>query len=404
MHRFRERAAGREPATRLDVTAQGRHGARNGLELLLLRGGQIDARDGAQEPLRVGVERLLEQLADGRFFDDLRAVHHDDPLRGLRDHAHVVCDQQDRHPQLRLQLVQELEDLRLDGDVERGRRLVGDQELGVARQRHRDHDALPHAARELVGVLLHPPLGVGDVHELEHVDRLGHRVAAPEPLVEPDGLGNLLADREYRVQRGHRLLEDHRDLFAADLAHLGRGQLEEALAPVVDRALDDAAGGLRDQAHDRERRDALAGAGFADDAERLALVDVEIDPINGADDALVGVKVRLQPLDLEQSFGHGAPWSYHLRVISAKASRVRAMSSASTSLWVTQRIAAGPIAWIFTLRAAHPATSSAVAAADAAGPPGRSTPKITMFVWTLARSTESPGSRPRPSARVRAFT
>ena len=67
------------------------------------------------------MQRLLEQLGDRRFFDHLGAVHHDDPLRGLRDHAHVVGDQQDRHPELCLQLVQELEDLRLDRDVERGR-------------------------------------------------------------------------------------------------------------------------------------------------------------------------------------------------------------------------------------------------------------------------------------------
>ena len=83
--------------------------------------------------------------------------------------------------------------------------------------------ALPHAARELVRVLLHPALGVGDVHQLQHLDRLVHRVAAAQPLVQADGLGDLLAAREDRVERGHRLLEDHRDLFAADLAHLCAG-------------------------------------------------------------------------------------------------------------------------------------------------------------------------------------
>src|SRR6185369_7201447 len=70
----------------------------------------------------------------------------------------------------------------------------------------------------------------------------------------------------------------------------------------------DAAGRRRDQAHDRQRRDALAGARLTDDAERLALVDVQIDTIDGADDALVREEVGFQPLDLEQSFRHGAPW------------------------------------------------------------------------------------------------
>ena len=44
------------------------------------------------------------------------------------------------------------EDLRLRGDVERGRRLVGDQQRGLEHQRHRDHDALALAAGELVRI------------------------------------------------------------------------------------------------------------------------------------------------------------------------------------------------------------------------------------------------------------
>ena len=47
------------------------------------------------------------------------------------------------------------QDLRLDRHVERGRRLVGDQQARRARQRHRDHHALAHAAGELVRVGAH---------------------------------------------------------------------------------------------------------------------------------------------------------------------------------------------------------------------------------------------------------
>ena len=41
-----------------------------------------------------------------------------------------------------LKVAEEGEDLGLDGDVERGRRLVGEQELGLAGERHGDHHAL----------------------------------------------------------------------------------------------------------------------------------------------------------------------------------------------------------------------------------------------------------------------
>ena len=91
-------------------------------------------------------------------------------------------DQHDGHAEARLQLAQQLEDLRLDGDVERGRRLVGDQQLGVAGERHGDHHALAHAAGELVRVVVDAPLGVRDVHELQHLDGLRERRArGPAP-------------------------------------------------------------------------------------------------------------------------------------------------------------------------------------------------------------------------------
>ena len=56
-------------------------------------------------------------------------------------------------PLLGLELDEQVEDRRLDGDVERRRRLVADDELRVARERARDRDALLEPARELPGLL-----------------------------------------------------------------------------------------------------------------------------------------------------------------------------------------------------------------------------------------------------------
>ena len=58
----------------------------------------------------------------------------------------------ERQPELALQVAQQVEDLRLDRDVERGDRLVGDDHLRLQRERARDADALALAARELVRV------------------------------------------------------------------------------------------------------------------------------------------------------------------------------------------------------------------------------------------------------------
>jgi len=53
-----------------------------------------------------------------------------------------------------LQLQHQVEDLRLDGDVKRGDRLVGDDEAGAERERAGDADALALAAAEGVGETL----------------------------------------------------------------------------------------------------------------------------------------------------------------------------------------------------------------------------------------------------------
>ena len=63
-----------------------------------------------------------------------------------------------RDAELARQVLHQLQDLRLDGDVERGGRLVGDDQLGIAREPDRDHHPLAHAARELVRILVEAAL------------------------------------------------------------------------------------------------------------------------------------------------------------------------------------------------------------------------------------------------------
>ena len=95
----------------------------------------------------------------------------------LGDDAHVVRDQEDRRAVVALQPLHQLEDLRLDRHVERRRRLVGDQERRVARERHRDHHALAHPAGELVRVVVDAPLRIRDADLREQLDRSRARLA-----------------------------------------------------------------------------------------------------------------------------------------------------------------------------------------------------------------------------------
>ena len=87
-------------------------------------------------------------------------------------------------------------------------------------------------------------------------------------LVGAHRLDQLLADLVERVQRGQRVLEDHRDLVAADRAQLAprgastRSVPSNRIRPEMLRAL------AARQAERRQRGDGLARARLADDPER----------------------------------------------------------------------------------------------------------------------------------------
>ena len=125
--RHRVRAAALEQAAGGEVQRVG-DDALDDLEPFALL---AEARDRGEQALRVRVMRLGVDGVDVGPLDDLAGVHHDDLVGHLGDHAQVVGDEHDRHLVLLAQRLHELEDLGLDRDVERGGRLVGDEQLRV---------------------------------------------------------------------------------------------------------------------------------------------------------------------------------------------------------------------------------------------------------------------------------
>ncbi len=222
-----------------------------------------------------------------------RQIHHQDVVGELGDDAQVVGDDDDRGAELLLQVADEVEDLRLDGHVEGGRRLVGDEQLGVVDQRHRDHRALPHAAGELVRVVVDAAVGLRDADPVEQFDRAPAGGLLVDVVVDAVGLDDLGADGEVRVHGRQRVLEDHRHLAAAQPAYVVGVGGDQFLAVEPHLSRDPRPRGAV-QAHDAERGDRLAGSRLADDAERLAGPDVEADAVDGLHEAVVGVEVDAQ--------------------------------------------------------------------------------------------------------------
>jgi hypothetical protein len=177
-------------------------------------------------------------------------------------------------PRRVLQVRDQPQDLRLDGDVEGRRRLVGDDDLGVAGKGEGDHGALAHAARKLVRELPGAPLGIGHLHQRQGFDGAVMGFAPRAPAVLAHGFGDLLADAQHRVQRRQRLLEDHGDLFAAPVLDLPLAHRKE-IGSLDENPSRHHVRRFGEQSQQRKRRHRLAAAAFAHDAERLAGPDGE---------------------------------------------------------------------------------------------------------------------------------
>jgi hypothetical protein len=206
----------------------------------------------------------VEEILRGCLLDDLAGVHDRDVVGGLRDDTHVVRDHDHRHRVFLAELLEQVENAGLNRHVERRGRLVGDQQLRVARDCHRNHHALAHPARVAMWVIVETAAGVRDVHLLEQLDGPLSGLLPGKVQVTAERLRDLRPDRQRRIERGHRILEDHRDLQAPDVLHLPALQRRELL-PVEERgAGDHSARGLH-ESHDRECRHRLSAARLADD-------------------------------------------------------------------------------------------------------------------------------------------
>jgi len=186
-------------------------------------------RHRGEKRLRVGMKRTRIDRFDVALLDRVTRVHDDDTVTELRDDAEIVRDEEDRGPMLSTELPQQFQDLRLEGDVERRSRLVGDQEGRLEHERHRDHDSLPHSARELVGVVADALAGIRDADLLEHLHGPALYRSPLAPLRTVCGLDvdELRPDRERGVEARERVLEDHRELAAPQGTHLLLAQADE---------------------------------------------------------------------------------------------------------------------------------------------------------------------------------
>src|SRR5262249_58684379 len=116
-----------------------------------------------------------------------------------------------------------------NGDVERGRRLVGQQQAWLAGDGNSSGHTLAHATTHLMGKGRYALLRSANADLLEQLDNPRPHLPAAQAAVQPQGLSNLHPDRKGRVERRHGILEDHGNLRSTYLAHVFSALLQEIL-------------------------------------------------------------------------------------------------------------------------------------------------------------------------------
>src|SRR5712691_7617211 len=292
-------AARVEAAPRRWVHRRG-HVARQDDPLAFRLDRRVGDRYRGEQRLAVRVEGTFVEVDPVRELDDLPEVHHCDAVADVTHHGQVVRDEQIGQLEAVLQLFEKIDDLGLNRDVKRRDRLVAHDELRLDGECPRDPDALALATRELMRVAVgEVRVETDDTQEL--LDALGLLFPAGE-VVDLERFADDVSNRHAGIQGRVRVLKDH--LHAAThLAHRFAAELRE-----LDAVEQHGAGRGLVELEDRAAGRRLPASGLADKAQRLALLDEEVDPVDGAhrpdltleDDPLRQREVHLQRLYIEE--------------------------------------------------------------------------------------------------------
>ena len=210
--------------------------------------------------------RAVEDIVGLALLHQVAVAHYHNALAHLGHDAQVVADKDKPHAVAVAQLLEQLEDLLLHGNVEGGGGFVGDEQLRVARYGHGNHHPLALAAAEFVGIRPISLFWIGEKHLVKELQRalLGLCAAVAEVLAHH--LVHLLAAADGGVERRHRLLKDHGNLAASNALRVGVAAYRQLYGGAIGLGKRYAAahpGGGGQQPHHRKRADGLARARFA---------------------------------------------------------------------------------------------------------------------------------------------
>jgi hypothetical protein len=179
------------------------------------------------------MSRRSENLLRRSLLHDAAVTHDEDAVGDLADDGEVMRDEEHGETMLAAEAFEQRDDLRLHGDIECGGGFVCNEQARTIDERHRDHDALALATGELMRVVVEAAFGVGQRDLMKHGENTSVEFCARDAWrVRQDSFGDLAADAHDRIERGHRLLKDHRDGPATMCTHVLFVESEEIFGSV----------------------------------------------------------------------------------------------------------------------------------------------------------------------------
>ena len=128
-----------------------------------------------------------------------------------------------------------------------------------------------------------------DANHLHHIGRLLLGLLLRQfGVVVLDDFQDLIANRHYRIQGGHRVLENHRDLASAHMTHFLFGQAQQVDTFIENLTRCDLSRRLRDQPHNSAGQRRLTGARFTYKAQGLAPAQLQVCIVQCTDHTILG--------------------------------------------------------------------------------------------------------------------
>ena len=157
-------AARRERAPLWEIDQHGRMPRNSGERSFRLF---IHARSRLQQPNRVRHLRVVKYRRHIGVFDRAAGIHNQHIVGSLSDDAHIVRDHDRRSACLPPRHFDQVQNLRLDGDVQSGGGLVGNKYAWIISDRNGDDDTLTHTTGKLMRKGLHTLVWLRNADHIE---------------------------------------------------------------------------------------------------------------------------------------------------------------------------------------------------------------------------------------------